>query len=132
MMPPMERFDDACPIRLGDTWQHVSDVMNVANSPEPFLVDGRPKGFHCQFETHGLWIFLDDKLHVRSIRFDAPFRGHVDGIAIGETAANVLHIKGRPDRKWPIADGIRRWLYDRDAFMRIDFNETNLVETIFV
>src|SRR5882672_9524291 len=98
----MERFDDACPIRLGDTWQH----MNVSGFPEPFIVNGCSKGLHRRFEEQGLWIFLDDALIVRSMRFDSPFRGRVDGVAIGETALEVLRIKGRPSRKWPVADGV--------------------------
>ena len=128
----MERFDDACPIRLGDTWQHVSRFTNVSGPPEPFSDNGRPKGFRWRFEEQGLWIFLDDALRVRSMRFDPPFRGRVDGVAIGDPALNVLRVKGRPSRKWPVADGVRRWLYDRGAFMRVDFDEADLVETIFV
>jgi hypothetical protein len=128
----VERFDDACPIRLAEPWEQISVALGISEQPAPYAVDGRPKGSHVRLEERGIWIFLNDENRVRSIRFDRPFRGRIDGVAVGDTAKEVLRIKGRPDRKWPVADGVRRWLYDRHGFMRIDFDDDDAVETIFV
>jgi hypothetical protein len=128
----MERFDDACPIRLGDPWEHIRVLLGISEESTPYTVDGRPQGSHIRLEEQGIWIFLDDANRVRSIRFDRPFRGRIDGVAVSDRATEVLRIKGRPDRKWPVSDGIRRWLYDEHGFMRIDFDADDAVETIFV
>jgi len=41
-------------------------------------------------------------------------------------------MKGKPDRKWPVEDGITRWLYDA-PFPRVDFApQTKIVETVFI
>lgn len=70
---------------------------------------------------------------VYSVRIKAPFSGDVRGIKIGYTKDNVVRVLGKPDRLWPVHDGIDRWFYDAKSFMRVDFNpETSLVEFIYV
>lgn len=131
----MERFDHHCPIRLDDSWEQVQAALGTSASPEPYFNLDEPttqKGWHFRLSERGIWIFLDDSLRVRTLRFDAPFAGTIDGVRIGDTSKSVRRIKGKVDRKWPIDDGEKRWLYQM-PFVRFDFDpKTDTVITIIL
>ena len=129
----MSRYDEHCPVKLGELWQDAREALATARPLEPYFNDPAVQlGWQLKLEERGIWMFLDDEFRVRTLRFDAPFAGAIDGVHIGDTARRVRQIKGKVDRKWPVDDGRKTWLYD-SPFVRFDFNvETDAVETIFL
>lgn len=129
----MSRFDEHCPVKLGDLWRDAQAALDTTTPLEPYFNDPAVQsGWHVNLSERGIWLFLDDALRIRTLRFDAPFAGAIDGVRIGDTSRHVRQIKGKFDRKWPVNDGRKTWLYD-SPFVRFDFNVTSdTVETIFL
>jgi hypothetical protein len=117
-------------INRGDGVAKVRELLSIPGDPPPY--DGAGGGFKYQFPESGIWIFFDENLCVRTLRFDSPFPGKIGGIRIGDLKKTVRQVRGKPDRKWPVDDGIDRWLYDRGGYVRYDFDpETDAVKTIY-
>lgn len=131
----MKRFDHHCPINIGDSWAQVQAALNISALPDPYFDLDEPseqKGWEFHLPSSGIYIFLDDSLHIRTLRFDAPFLGSIDGVRIGDSSQSVRQIKGECDRHWPVHDGVKIWLYDK-PFIRFDFDaDTDTVMTIFL
>ncbi|WP_374326671.1 hypothetical protein [Azonexus sp.] len=129
----MSRSDQYCPVKLGDSWPDAQAALDTTAALEPYFNDPAVQsGWHINLFERGIWLFLDDALRIRTLRFDAPFAGAIDGVRIGDTSRQVRQIKGKFDRKWPVNDGRKTWLYD-SPFVRFDFNvASDTVETIFL
>lgn len=52
--------------------------------------------YQYHFERYGIWVFFDDHLLVSSVRLDEPFRGAVQGVAIGDSSDRLRVAKGSP------------------------------------
>jgi hypothetical protein len=115
--------------KSGETEASASTLLNAAPQPRQIgskLVDviERDDGAVTAYSQNGT---------VYSVRIKSPFAGDVRGIKIGDTKDEVIRVLGKPNRLWPVHDGIDRWFYDAKSFMRVDFDpETNLVECIYV
>ena len=117
-------------INRGDGVTRVRELLGINEDPLPY--EGAGGGFKYNFPEFGIWIFFDENLCVRTLRFDSPFPGKIGGISIGDSKKTVRQVKGKPDRKWPVDDGIDRWLYDRGGYVRYDFDpETDTVKNIY-
>jgi hypothetical protein len=129
-------LDEHCPVSLGDSWTKARDAFGISGDPKPYFNHPDiPAGFHLRLSERGIWLFFDDTKCIRSLRFDVPFSGSVDGVRIGDSPRQVRTVKGAPPRKWPVEDGVQRWLYSSQThpFLRFDFNpKTKRVETIFI
>jgi hypothetical protein len=91
----------ACAFSKGDPASKVKQFYGLASEPrrlEKPIPGGTTFDYHPT--QYGVWIFFDNALVVSSVRFDAPFRGKIGGIAIGDDVDRVLSIKGEPARKF--------------------------------
>ena len=88
-----------CRISKGDPADKVMTLYGVSGAPER-LTGASPAGatFQYHLERYGIWVFFDEHLTVRSLRFDAPFRGRIAGVAIGDDAEQVRRANGAPAR----------------------------------
>ena len=93
-----EKFYAECPISQGDSVNKVKQFYRIPVDPQML---GSPTTYRYQYhlEGYGIWVFFDEQLRVLSLRFDAPFRGRFGGIAIGDTSARVLALRGEPTRQ---------------------------------
>lgn len=113
----------------GDTEASASMLLNA--TPQPKQIGGnianvieRSDGAVTAYSKNG---------KIYSVRIKSPFSGDVRGIKIGDSKSEVIRLLGKPNRLWPVHDGIDRWFYDSQSFMRVDFNpETDLVEFIYL
>jgi len=117
-------------INRGDDVAKVRELLSIPGDPPRY--DGAGGGFKYHFPEFGIWIFFDENRCVRTLRFESPFPGKIGGIGIGDPKKTVRQVRGKPDRKWPVDDGIDRWLYDRGGYVRYDFDpETDTAKTIY-
>ena len=118
-------------IEIGDSVEEVKKRLYLERDPDPYTEDPSTP-FRYKLPENGLSIFFGPDRKVQTLHYEAPFAGRVDGVGIGDPPAAVLKNKGKPTRRWPIADGIDRWLYEKNGFLRVDFSpKTGLVEHIF-
>lgn len=98
-----------CRISGGDSVDAVKAAYGVPYAPrklERATPDGTAYQYH--FERYGIWVFFDDRLLVSSIRLDPPFRGVVQGVAIGESTDHLRAEKGTPVRQFQGLPMIRK------------------------
>ena len=113
-------------INRGDGVTRVRELLGINEDPLPY--EGAGGGFKYNLPEFGIWIFFDENLCVRTLRFDSPFPGNIGGIITGDSKKTVCQARGKPERKWPVNDDIDRWLYDRGGYVRYDFDpDTNKV-----
>jgi hypothetical protein len=91
-----------CAFSKGDPIAKVKRFYGLASEPQT-LRSVTPGGtaFQYHLEEYGVWVFFDDRLRVGSLRFDPPFRGKIEGVAIGDDADRVRLAKGQPARQFP-------------------------------
>lgn len=116
-------------IQRGDSLTTVQRALALTVLPTPIPeCDG--EGYFYHLPELGFWVFFDKAYHVYSIRFNSPYAYAIEGIKIGDTKEDVVNMRGKPDRHFPVPV-IQAWIYDKPTFLRIDFNrETNRVEKI--
>ena len=90
-----------CRISRGDPVEAVKAAYGVPYAPQK-LERPTPAGtaYQYHFERYGTWVFFDDRLLVSSLRLDAPFRGAVQGVAIGDSADRLRAAKGPPVKQF--------------------------------
>jgi hypothetical protein len=80
---------------------------------------------------HGVEVFFEGDA-VDTVAFEPPFSGAVRGVRIGATKEQVERMLGRPQRLWPVQDGVDRWLYEEPEFIRVDFDpQSDTVHAIY-
>jgi hypothetical protein len=136
-------FLTTCPFAKGDTLASVKKFYRIASAPRKWE-NPTPEGtaFDYHFPQYGVWVFFDDKLLIKGLRFDAPFQGRVDGIGIGDSADHLRSVKGEPALRFPglptslvASEDLTAWVYDPGSsrFARYDVNPADhRVQTIFV
>jgi hypothetical protein len=93
-----KKFYTECAISQGDS---VNKVKQFYRAPADPLKMAPPTPYRYQYhlEQYGIWVFFDELMRVSSLRFDAPFRGRIGGIAIGDTADRLRSLRGEPIRQ---------------------------------
>jgi hypothetical protein len=125
------RAESLARLQQGATLADVQTTLGTDDRPVAEQ-DGQRQLIVLRLPEHGVRLFFTEEDVVRTVRFDSPFPGAVRGIRIGATKEAVQRLLGEPDRPWPVADGVDRWLYDRPEFIRVDFDPaTDTVRTIF-
>jgi hypothetical protein len=125
------RAESLARLREGATLADVQVTLGTDDRPVTEQ-DGDRRVNVLRLPQHGVKLFFTDGEVVRTVRFDAPFPGAVRGVRIGSTMDEVRRLHGDPDRPWPVADGVDRWLYEQPEFMRVDFDPaTRTVRSIF-
>lgn len=100
-------FPARCNFAKGDPIAKVKEFYGIDFEPQKLaaavtLAPVRPIGwtaFQYHLEQYGVWVFFDDHQDVSSLRFDAPFRGQIGGIAIGDDVASVRSLHGERERQ---------------------------------
>jgi hypothetical protein len=87
---------NTCPFAKGDSITKVRAFYGT--SAEPRKMGTAAYQFH--FQQYGVWVFFDSDFLVASLRFDPPFGGKIDGVAIGATKDEVRAAKGEPTRQF--------------------------------
>jgi hypothetical protein len=117
-------------VKVGDSVDQVQRTLDILDLPTKTSNNGRDY-ISYKFESVGVNVFFNDDLFVKSILIGAPCNASIRGVTIGMTQEQVVRAAGKPTRYWPVHDGVDRWLYDGDDFMRVDFDpEDNLVRRI--
>lgn len=118
-------------IRKGDSISVAQAGLALESLPEP-ISESDGKGCFYHLADLGFWVFFNEEGIVYSIRFDSFYPYPVEGIRIGDSKQQVLNVRGKPNRHFPVHDGKERWIYDTPRFLRVDFDpENGCVEKIF-
>jgi hypothetical protein len=127
------RVEDLARLREGSTLADVQSAMDTREKPAAEQ-DGSMVVHVLKAPEHGVEVFFkdDDEDVVDTVAFEPPFSGAVRGVRIGATKEQVERMLGRPQRLWPVQDGIDRWLYEEPEFIRVDFDpQTDTVGSIY-
>jgi len=90
----------SCRLSQGEPVTTVKQLYGIADGPKE-MEHTTPGGtsFQYHLEEYGVWVFFDNRMLVNSLRFDAPFRGKIAGVAIGDTSDQVRSVNGEPARQ---------------------------------
>jgi len=94
-----KKFYIECAISQGDSVDKVKQFYRVPVDPQK-MTPPTPYRYQYHLEHYGIWVFFDDLMRVSSLRFDAPFRGRIGRIAIGDTADRLRSLRGEPNRQF--------------------------------
>jgi hypothetical protein len=126
---------EGMPIQVGDTLDKVQDVYKTTMVPEPVQsIHEGEKGL--QLKTKGVWFFFDKDGKIETIRLDAPFKGAVNGVRIGDSTAKMRQVLGEPVKTLtrPVTPEYNAYLYyiDDRTTARFDVDGDNKIETVFL
>jgi hypothetical protein len=94
------KFYTECAFSPGDSIDKVKQFYGVAAEPEITQnVQGGGHFYKYDLKQYGISMTLDDHMRVAGLRFAAPFRGRIGGIAIGDTADRVRSLRGEPTQQ---------------------------------
>lgn len=100
----------------------------VSDVPDKTVMDLRGLGVKV--------FFFNTSGKVDTIRLDAPFRGSVQGIKIGDSLPTLQKKLGKPSKIIGTATRVEGgYIYlpkDKKGFVRFDLDDSNEVETIFL
>jgi len=125
------RAESLARLRQGAT---LADLQTMLGSDDRPVTEqsGDRQLIVLRLPQHGVKVFFSEDDVVSTVRFDSPFAGAVRGVRIGAAQDDVRRLLGSPQRPWPMADGVDRWLYDHPEFIRVDFDPaTDTVRSIF-
>ena len=96
-----ENFLESCPIKAGDSVEQVKEFFKITEDPthSASLAPGGPS-YTYHFPAYGIYIFFDDAKLVRTLRFEPPFTGKVEGVSIGDSKDQILKLKGEPTKRF--------------------------------
>jgi hypothetical protein len=127
------RVEDLARLREGSTLADAQSALGTREKPAAEQ-DGSMTVHVLKAPEHGVEVFFkdDDENVIDTVTFEPPFSGAVRGVRIGATKEQVERMLGRPQRLWPVQDGIDRWLYEEPEFIRVDFDpQTDTVRSIY-
>jgi hypothetical protein len=90
-----DKFYTECAISKGDSVDKVKQFYRIPVDPQE-IAPPAPFRYQYHLGEYGIWVFFDELKQVSSLRFDAPFRGRIGGIAIGDTADRLRSVRGEP------------------------------------
>ncbi|ALF86582.1 MULTISPECIES: hypothetical protein [Ralstonia solanacearum species complex] len=121
------------PIKLGDTVDEVKRALGTALDPEPIDQPNPmlPKKKQLRLKTKGIWVFFE-KDRVTTYRVDAPFKGSIGGVHIGDDIVTLTKQLGNPVKTGSFL-GRTTYTYYFDDITTTDFIISNKdeVETVF-
>ena len=118
----------------GMSLTEVMKTLRIDDPPvqAPFIADPHRQNYY-DFGESGVKVFFDTRNVVRTVCFFQPFSKIVRGIAVGMKARDAIEVLGKPARRWPVADGIDRFVYDQPTFLRIDLDaKSGCISHIFL
>jgi hypothetical protein len=126
---------EGMPIQVGDTLDKVQDFYKTTMVPEPVKTfTGEVTGL--QLKTKGVWFFFDKDGKIDTIRLDAPFKGAVNGVRIGDSTVKMRGVLGEPIKtlKRPFSSQSSGHIYivDDRTTARFDVDDDNKIETVFL
>ena len=127
---PPEHYAYYSPIRRGDHISKVKEFYGIDFDPQPHGSVRDP--WMYDLSQYGTLIFFDKAFNVYVIRFDAAFKGKIEGIGIGDTEETMLKLKGEPARRWEFGIDEEACAYDENGFVRYDVDyKTKTIVRIF-
>jgi hypothetical protein len=129
--------------KLGDDVQTVKNALKTSLDPEPMastapsmsMFNNLNAGKTTLFlRTKGIRVNFNKAGVLEMIKFEPPFAGTIDGIKLGDTEQKVRSLKGKPIKTpWQFGTA-QAFLYalDDTAYIRIDINENEGVQAIFI
>ena len=127
---PLEHYAYYSPIKRGDPISKVKEFYKLDFDPQPFRSVQDP--WMYDLSQYGIRIFFDKAFNVYVIRFDAGFKGKIEGIGIGDTQETMLKVKGEPEKRWEFAPDEEACAYYKDGFVRYDVDyKTRRIVRIF-
>jgi hypothetical protein len=88
------RVDPPLPITFGDSYAMIKDAYKIDQEPAPYQRGGKV----LRLNDLGIWFFFNDFDQITVIRLEAPFRGSVSGVHIGDERDQVKKVLGAPDQ----------------------------------
>ena len=125
---------EGLPIKLGDSVSQMQSAFQTSIEPEPYESAVNKGGSVLRLRTKGVWTFFNKEGKVQTIRLDAPFKGNVGGVKIGDPLRTLKSVLGESVKK-PFKFGLSEAYiyYPDDTFSaRFDVNDSGEVETIFI
>ena len=114
--------DEAIPgllVPFGTDETTIRDAYKITG-PLQFTCGNRRPTLRAQ--ALGLWFFFDAKGLNDNIRVEAPFKGPVAGIAVGETLGALKSKRGNPVREpWNFGQD-KAYLYDLNPIARVRYD----------
>jgi hypothetical protein len=95
-----DKFYTECTISRGDSVDKVKQFYRVPVDPQEMALPIPFSRYQYHLEQYGIWVFFDELKRVSGLRFDAPFRGRIGGIVIGDTADRLRSLRGEPIRQF--------------------------------
>ncbi|MGA3281247.1 MAG: hypothetical protein ABSD50_09710 [Smithella sp.] len=118
-------------VKPGDTIDQVRSVYHTSAEPEPTDRPDKPGGKVLRLQSEGVWFFFDQTGKIYTIRLEAPFRGSIKGVKIGESLEMVLKSLGEPDKKLPNISPFIYFYMPTGLQLQFD-RDTGAVRTIFL
>ena len=85
-----EDYLQNCPLKKGDQLSAIKDFYKI--SAEPKALEKPSPGnssYAYTFLEYGVVLYLDENKRVQALRFERPFAGHVDGVAVGDEKSQL-------------------------------------------
>lgn len=128
--------------KLGDDVQTVKAALKTELDPEPMernpalppsAIDINKGKTVLHLRTRGIWAFFNPDGKVVTIRLDAPFRGDVKGIRLGDRLPKLTATLGQPLKKpWGFGSAqTYQYALDDSAYSNFNLNDDG-VQIIFI
>lgn len=125
---------EGIPIKIGDTVRDVQKAYSTAMEPESVAV-GTKKEDQLRLKTKGVLVVFDKQGKVTLIRLEAPWRGNLGGVKLGDRRSQVESIFGAPGKKMhppAVQMDCYDYFFDDITTTRILFNQDDEVESIIL
>lgn len=126
----LSRFHKSCGIKKGDDISKVKEYYDINYKPTQMMAASPVASYYnYHLPQYGVWVFFTKERRVKSLRFDSPYLGSINGIFIGDSEERLLEVMGAPQKKlnglsykgsgsegWSYNSGRLEWVrYDVDA-----------------
>ena len=114
--------DEAIPGLLVPFGTDETTIRDAYKITGPLQFTGGNRRPTLRAQALGLWFFFDAKCLNDNIRVEAPFKGPVAGIAVGETLGALKSKRGNPVREpWNFGQD-KAYLYDLNPIARVRYD----------